>query len=147
MYGHTHQSKHKKNVGGSNELQYRQSGEEYATVNSNKGDARFEITIYSTNQVVIAKARGAISKGPKKQRIEKGDLVLVALDNSTSAGDKYYIIHKYSQDDVKRLRRAGELSQIKEAKEDDKIVVAFDNEVIAKKIEDIEIDDDFISNI
>lgn len=146
MHGHTHKSKHNKNTGGSKDLQYRQEGEEYATVNGDKGTARFEVTLHTTNQVVMAKARGSICKGPKRQRLEKGDLVLLQQDDSTSTGDKYYIIHKYSPDDVKRLRKAGELVQVKE-KTDNQVAVVFENDVIEQKLDEIEIDDDFIANL
>lgn len=146
MHGHTHQSKHKKNTG-SNELQYRQDGEEYATINGDKGNARFEVTLYATNQVAMAKARGSIIRGPKKQRLEKGDLVLLQRDDNTTGSDKYFILLKYSQDEVKRLRKAGELTQIKEANQEDKVTVAFENDIIVKKQEEIEIDDDFIANL
>jgi hypothetical protein len=146
MHGHTHQSKHKKNTN-SKELQYRQQNEEYAIINGDKGNARFEVIIHATNQVVMAKARGSIIHGPKKQRLEKGDMVLLQRDESTSSGNKYYILLKYSQDDIKRLRKAGELTQIKEANEEEKVVIAFENDVIVKKQEEIEIDDDFIANL
>ncbi len=146
MHGHTHQSKHKKHTG-SNELQYRQDGEEYATINGDKGNARFEVTLYSTNQVVMAKARGALIHGPKKQRLEKGNLVLLQRDDNTTGTDKYFILLKYSDDDVKRLRKAGELTQIKEASQEEKVTVAFENDVIVKKQEEVEINADFIANL
>jgi hypothetical protein len=147
MHGHTHQYKHKKNTSSNKELQYRQTGEEYAIINSDRGNSLFEVTLYATNQIVMAKARGSLIRGPRKQRLEKNNFVLLVQDDATSSGNKYYIIHKYSQDDVKRLRKAGELTQVKESEETDKITVAFENDVITKKHEEIEIDDDFISNI
>lgn len=146
MHGHTHKSKHQKHTG-SNELQYRQEGEEYAIVNGDKGNARFEVTLYATNQIAMAKARGTLTHGPKKQRLEKGDMVLLQRDDSTTSGDKYYILIKYSQDDVKRLRKAGELTQIKEASDEDKVTIAFENDVIVRKHEEVQIDDDFIANL
>jgi hypothetical protein len=163
MHGHTHLSKHKKRIGGPKELQYRIKGTEYAIVNSNKGD-RFEVTIHSTNQIVMAKPRNSLSKGPHKERIVKGDMVLIQRDETTTVSskancqkklckaqgcicsDKYYIIHKYSEDDVKRLRKAGELAQVlvEKEKEDD---IVFEDDIIDKKLDEIEIDDDFIANI
>ncbi len=144
----THQKKHIKNTG-SQELIYRseKDGEHYAYVGNPKGSARFEVTIHSTNVQAIAKARGTLTKGPHKKRIEKGNLVLVQEDGSSTAEDKFYIIHVYSADDIKRLRKAGELAQIKEADAEDRVTVAFEGDVIVKKNEEIEIDDDFIANL
>jgi hypothetical protein len=145
----THQKKHIKNTG-SCELIYRceKDGEHYAVVEAPTGDVRFKVTIHSTNVEAYAKACGSLIKGPKKKRIEKGNLVLLQKDGSNTGEDKYYIIHVYSQDDVKRLRKAGELAQIKEADDAEKVTVAFANEVICdKKYDQVEIDDDFISGI
>ncbi len=146
----THQKKHNKNTSGSRELVYRNQdgGEEYAVINAAKGDARFEVTIYSNNVVTVAKARGAIISGPKKQRIDRGDMVLIQEDGSTSKDEKkYFIIHKYSPDDVKRLRKAGELAQIKEIQAEAKTTVAFENDVIVSNKTEIEVDEDFIGDV
>ena len=137
MHGHTHKSRNTKHTG-SRELQYRQDGEEYATINGDKGDARFEVTIFSTDEVTLAKARGAIIRGPKKQRLLKGDLVLLQRDDSTT-GDKYFILQKYSPDEVKQLRKAGELTQVREI-EDEGVTIAFEGDVIFKKHDEVEID-------
>ena len=100
-----------------------------------------------TNQQVQAKLRGTLVKGPKKKLVKTGDYVLIQEDNSTTADDKYYIIHVYSPDDIKRLRKAGELAQIKEADATEKVTVAFEGDIIVKEKEEVEIDDDFISNL
>ena len=144
----THQKKHIKNQG-TRELVYRNVAmkEFYAIINSNKGDARFEVTVVENNQTVMAKARGAIIKGPNKKRLEKGDMVLIQQDESNSSGDKYFILHKYTPDDVKQLRRSGELAQVREVETDETTTVAFENEVVAAKKEEIVIDDDFIANL
>lgn len=146
MHGRTHQSKHKKNTG-SIELQYRQEGEKYAFINCDKGNARFEVNLYGTNEITMAKARGSIIRGPRKQRINKGDLVLIQHDGSTTCEDKYYILFKYSQEDIKRLRKAGELTLIKETDEKDAVDIAFEDDVITKKQDEIVIDEDFIADI
>ncbi len=145
----THQKKHNKNTSGSNELVFRseENGEEYAVINASKGDARFEITFCANSVVAIAKARGAIISGPKKKRLDRGDMVLIQADNSTSKGDKYFIIHKYSPDDVKRLRKAGELAQIKEVQAETRTTVAFENDVIVSSKAQIEVDEDFIGDV
>lgn len=159
MFGHTHITRHHKSSNNiSRELQYKQNGEEYAIVSGDKGNGRFLVTIYSTNESTMAKARGAIIHGPRRQRIEKDDLVLIQKDESTSlqnSKDKYFIIHKYSYDEMKRLEKAGLLVQIKEEKKEDKKdktinkhEIAFESETLKKKEKiEKEIDMDFIANI
>jgi len=143
----THQKKHTK-ITGSRELIYRseKDGEHYAYVTKSNGDARFEVTNHSTNVQAIAKARGSLISGPKKKRIEKGHLVLIQEDRASSC-DKYYIVHVYSPDDIKRLRKAGELAQIKEADGDGAVTVVFEGDCVAKAAEVVDIDDDFIANL
>jgi initiation factor 1A len=118
--------------------------EHYAIVGNAKGDARFEVTLIENNILTIAKTRGALSKGPHKQRISKDDVVIVQ-GNPGSTQDKYYIIHKYSPDDVRKLRKAGELAQIKEKTED--CTVVFEDDYVANKQDEVIIDDDFIADI
>jgi len=148
MHGSTHKFKYRKNTT-SNELQYCKSdeGEKYAFINCDKGNARFDITLYTTNEISLAKARGAIIRGPKKQKLARGDLVLVQSDSSTTFTDKYYIIHKYSPDEVKRLRKAGELTKIKETSEENTVTIAFEDDVIVDKQDEIDMNDEFIAGI
>ena len=147
----THVKRHiKKTHTGSNKaLQYRDEGleEEYATIGNPKGGAQFECTILSTNVSTIATARGCLCSGPKKKRINRGDLVLIQKDECTTTKDKYYIIHVYSADDVKQLRKAGELAQINEDDEQ-KVAVVFQGDVVVQqKNDNIEIDDEFMSGL
>jgi translation initiation factor IF-1 len=120
--------------------------EHYATVGLAKGDARFEVTLIENNIIAIAKTRGALSKGPSKQRICKDDIVIVQ-GNPGSTQDKYYIIHKYSPEDVRKLRKSGELAQIKEKIDNEECSIMFEDDVVENKQDEIIIDDDFISNI
>ena len=64
----------------------------------------FEVKLIHNNALTIAKARGSLIKGPRKQRLLKDDYVLLQKDLSTDY-DKYFIIHKYSIDDVKKLKK------------------------------------------
>ena len=79
----THQKKHIKNTGENKKLVMKNDDEEYAEVLNAKGDARFEVKIISNGYTVIAKIRGALIKGPSKQRIEKGSIVLLQSDKAT----------------------------------------------------------------
>jgi translation initiation factor 1A len=141
MHGHTHQSKHNKRRNISKELVYKEEGQEYAIINCDKGFARFEVTIFNTKQITFAKARGSLIKGPKKQKLNKGDLVLIVNDES-STDDKYWIIYKYSPDNVKQLQKSGELNVIKNYDEQQSNII-FDSDFTIETNED-DID---ISNI
>jgi translation initiation factor IF-1 len=139
----THQKKHIKHFRGSSELILCANDNEfYAQVNKNVGDARFEIRILINNYTIIAKARGALIKGPGKKRILKDDYVLVQ-----QADDKYYIMHKYSNEDVKKLSKLGELKTWNSHKDENvSFDISFEDE---EKLEEIseEVDDEFIAKI
>jgi len=141
----THKKKHvKKRI---NEFVIRLEAEqqEYAEVIIAKGSGRFEVKLIKNNEIINVKMRGALTKGPLKQRIEKKDIVLLHPDTSTTENNKFYIIHKYSNDDIKRLQKMGELQQFD--MDTDKVIVIYEDDVLQKKIENIKIDDNFIDNI
>ena len=143
----THQKKHIKRVALNKELQIKQNdSEQYGEIVGEKGDLRFEIKLIKNNALTIAKARKAITSGPRKTRLIKGDIVLLQLDETTTGRDKYFIIHKYSQDDVKQLKKAGELSVIVSELEE-QTTVAFEEEAINQAQNIIEIDDAFIADL
>jgi translation initiation factor IF-1 len=145
----THQKAHIKNKG-SKDLVYRdiKLGEEYAEIVNSVGDARFECKIVHNKVVTVAKLAGRLIKGPNKQRIVKGDIVLLSLDDSTSSKDKYFIIHKYSPEDKKKLLKQGEFA-VASTDEDSKTTVIFEDEIdtSAKVVTELEIDEDFIDGI
>jgi len=109
----THQKKHIQNRQSKfNEfiLKSEKDGEDYAIINKAVGsDARFEVTIISSGLITVAKARGILIKGPRKRKLDNGSVVLIQKDNTFTAEDKYYIIHKYDDKDVKRLESTGEI--------------------------------------
>jgi translation initiation factor IF-1 len=142
----THQKKHIKRVSGPKELQVKQNEfEQYGEIVSEKGDLRFEVKLIKTNVLALAKARQAIAKGPKKTRIVKGDIVLLQQDEATTGRDKYFIIHKYSPDDIKQLRKAGELSVI--AEQEDEATILFEEEAVTNALNVVEVDDAFIADL
>jgi hypothetical protein len=140
----THQKKHVQKSKFSKELRFKQEqyGEEYATIIGEKGDARYECKLLD-GSLVIAKAKGSLSRGPKKQRLIIDDFVLLQLDSCTTA-KKYYLVHKYSPDDKKNLKKMGKLTQFNEEKEED---IIFDDNDDKEKLNELVIDDDFIANI
>ena len=148
----THQKKHiKKRYTNPKELLLScpEDGELYGQINCAKGDARFEIKLIENNLLVIAKARGALIKGPNKKHLNKNDYVLIQKDLSSN-DDKYFIIHKYSIDDIKKLKKSGNLSTIHNSNDDDdddsNPDIIFDDDII-KKLDEIDINDDFIASI
>jgi len=144
----THQKKHIKNTGiKSKELVVKQQGEDYAEVLKAVGsDARFSCNIFDVNKEVTAKLAGRLIKGPHKQRIVVGDLVLLQLDTSTS-DKKYFIIHKYSPGDKKQLAKNGEFKHITSTETVGETVVAMEDEVTNTTTVNQEVDEDFIDDI
>ena len=117
-----------------------EDGETYAIIKSNKGDARFDIEVIRTGKALIAKARGSLIKGPGKQRLNIGDTVLI------QEGDSTYILTKYSEEEVKKLTKMGELVSFKpKVDQDDNIF--FDEDAIDREMQELEIDHDFIMGI
>lgn len=140
----THQKRHTKHTGITKELIVKDDTQEYAEVVAAKGDNRFEVKLISNGFSVIAKLRGALTKGRNKQRIEKGNVVLCQMD-MTNNDHRFYIMHKYTKEHIKDLKKNGDLASYVE--KDDENNVIFDDNVESKQLEVIEIDDNFIAGI
>lgn len=142
----THQKKHNKSSNKELIICNSKKNEYYGQILSNKGDTRFETRLIINNMTVLSKVVGRLIKGPNKQRINISDFVLLQqYDNS----DKYYIIHKYTPDDVKKLKKINELVMYEnddKSKDADEIDVMFDN-FNDDDILHIEVNEDFINNI
>jgi translation initiation factor IF-1 len=140
----THQKKHNKQPKFKKELRFKNDhNEEYATIISEKGDARFECKLLD-GSITIAKAKGSLSRGPKKERLLVDDFVLLQLDECTSV-KKYYLIHKYSPEDKKNLKKMGELALFVDKTEKQEDII-FETDIV-DEIDNVTIDDDFIANI
>jgi len=137
----THQKKHIQNKQSKYVefiLRSEKDNEEYAQIVAAKGsDARFEVTILTSGINVMAKARGSLIKGPRKKKIEKGNIVVIQKDNTFTAEDKYYIIHKYDKQDADKLEKMGELKSL--------VPNVYNNENLGIDLD--EFDNEFISNI
>jgi hypothetical protein len=94
-----------------------EDGESYAIIKSGKGDFRFNVEIIRTGKEIISRARGSLIKGPGKQRLQGGDIVLI------QEGDPSYILTKYSDEEVKKLTIMGELVSFKPKVVGDDIVL------------------------
>jgi translation initiation factor IF-1 len=142
----THQKKHMQ-IRGTKELIFcdEKAGEKYAEVLKSVGECRFECK-FLNDEKTNAKLAGNLIKGPKKQRIVPGDCVLLKLDESTTGKDNYYIIHKYSPDDKKKLAKNGEFVQVN-TKQDTGTNVVMAGEATTKTVNEADVTDDFIDNI
>jgi initiation factor 1A len=146
----THQKKHIQNTKNTpKSVVYAEKGEEYGEINRAVGGCRFEVI--SNGQIIIATLKGALVRGPKKKRVEKGQHVLIVREDSTQ--DKFWIIHVYNSDDVKRLRKAGELTQIKEVSDTattPKTTVAFEDDFeddVVIEESNVTVNDTYISDL
>lgn len=137
----THTKKHiKKN--NKHDFVTSEEGETYAIIKSIKGDTRFDVEIIRTGKLIIAKARGSLIKGPSKQRLQIGDTILI------QEGEQSYILTKYSDEEVKKLTKMGELVSFKPKVAGDTLFIFDDDtKVPDKENDDVVFDDEFIGGI
>jgi len=129
----------------SRELILRDENSCYAIVKGCTGGApaRFNVDIINGDDNISVTLRGAL----KNIRVSAGMYVLLLRDENTTEKNKYFINHIYSNNDVKQLKRKGELNIIEEeSKEDDGIMFEGDLNI---QTTGLEIDDnmDFIDDI
>jgi translation initiation factor IF-1 len=134
----THQKKHNRNRGLQELIIASEDNEYYGQVENALGECRFQVKILENDISIVAKCKGTLTHGPGRKRVSKEDYVLLQkYDN------KYYIIHKYSIDESKKLTKMGEFKTIKLTNKSD---IVFDTADIIE-IAPVEINDDFISKI
>jgi len=144
----THQKKHVQNrCAITKELITRDDTlyEKYAEITRPTGDCKFDCRLLD-GSITNATLVGRLIKGPKKQRINVGDFVLIQALECHTEKEKYYIIHKYTQDEKKKLIKNGELAQVKTT-EDIGTTVVMEGDVSNITIAETQIDDDFIDSI
>ena len=143
----THTKKHNKNTGSraTSELHFadKAAGEEYAEITAPKGSCRFDARITSNGESVNVPLRGRITSGRHKQLVKKEDVVLLVKD----IGGGYIVEYRYSPEEVKSLRKAGELTQVVETVQNTGVTVAFSNEATSTGQQTVVIDDDFLSKL
>jgi translation initiation factor 1A len=94
----------KKDVNVVRDLIFKEEGQQYATVDKMLGDCR-TLLICEDGKNRLGIIRGAMKK---KEWIQPGDLVLVSL--RTFQDDKLDIIHKYNDEEMRKLKKKGYLS-------------------------------------
>lgn len=142
----THLKKHTQNRG-DRELIFKDKSQEYAVILNSLGEYRFEVQGLN-GEKFKAKLTGNLIRGPNKQYVQKGDNVLIGKDINDTERDKWYIQHKYSSDDWKKLGKQGELKVIK-TKEDTNVggtAIVMEGEAV-QETHQVDIDDDFIDNL
>lgn len=120
----------------SREILYRdEDGQSYAIVTAMLGNGRLKARCEDTIER-LCKIRGSMRRS---EWISIGDLVLVSLRSyQDSKGD---VLHRYPHEDVRRLRKMGELVAIKFADQrEEEIVLATEELIIFEEDEDAMID-------
>lgn len=103
--GGNKRKKGKKQVSEARELTYKGEMEEYGQVVRLLGDARLEIQC-TDNVKRVGHIRG---KMRKRNWIANGDVILVSLREYEN--EKCDVIDKYTEDEVRKLKKAGEIPE------------------------------------
>ena len=83
-------------------------GQEYAQVVSAKGNGRFELKCCDGGGTRLGIIRGTMRK---RVWVNRSDLVLICKWSGMTDDTKCSIIHKYSEDEARRLIKEGELPE------------------------------------
>jgi translation initiation factor 1A len=81
-------------------------GQEYAQVINPKGNGRFELTCCDGGKTRLGLICGTMRK---RVWVNRNDLVLISKWTDMTDDTKCSIIHKYSEDEARRLLKEGEL--------------------------------------
>ena len=118
--------------------------QDYAEVLKAFGNGRFQFK-FMNGEEDIAKLKGSMSKRRTFTKVEPGHLVLVQKDPNTTGKDKYYIIHRYSNDEKRTLTRMGELDVVNEVPDESAFV--FEDQVEQHAQNELVLDADFFDSI
>ena len=104
--------------GAKRELLLAEDSQQYARVTKRFGDGRFEVLCLGDGQERLGHVRGKLWK---RVWIAPQDIVLVALRSGLDQDQKADIVHKFTDDEVRRLGAEGELppQALLPAQEDD----------------------------
>lgn len=127
-------------------LTTKDGNEIYARAKLPLGNSQYRVVRTVTGQEVTATIRGSLRTG-KNNKVIPEKLVLLQPDES-STKEKWFITHVYSEDDVKRIRKSGEIVDIKEKEVSNVVFVDESAPVVSNNQEsDDEDDQDFIDDI
>jgi len=127
----------------------KQGDEAYARAHLPAGNGQYRVILTETGEQVTAriKIRGNYKTG-KTNLITGGRLLLVQPDPS-STKRKWFIIYVYSEDNIKFLRKSGEVVDVKE-KEVSNVVFVDDSDPVVSNNQESDDEDDqagFIDDI
>ena len=111
-------------------LQIRQASEIYAQVEKPLGNSFIKCKIVGKNEMIVAKIRGKLQK---RTWINAGNIVLVQKSEDFGNDSHGWIIHLYWPDEVRELKKMGELPldlEVVEKVENDKtgLEIAFNKD-------------------
>ncbi len=139
MFGLTHQKRHNKNKHDvkPSQLYFPKDDEEYALV-IKVGAPHCTIQIINTNEERQASIKGSLKKG-KNNKIFNGDIVIA--QPNIGKDQPYIITHKYQSDEVRELKKQGEIKELPKSTDPFSIPTYGDDDVF---VDDDDID---INNI
>ena len=110
MFGLTHQKRHNKNKHDTKQLQlvFPKDDEEYALV-IKVAAPHSTIQLINKNEERQASIKGSLKKG-KNNKIFNGDIVIA--QPNIGKDQPYIITHKYSSDEVRELKKQGEIKEL-----------------------------------
>ena len=82
--------------------------QEYAQVVNPKGNGRFEVLCFDGGKTRMGTICGTMRK---RVWVNRSDVVLISLWEGMTDDTKCSIIHKYTEDEAKRLQKEGELPE------------------------------------
>ena len=132
MFGLTHQKRHNKNKRDvkPSQLFFPEGDEVYALV-IKVGAPHCTIQLINTNEEKQATIKGSLKKG-KNNKIFNGDIVIA--QPNIGKDQPYIITHKYSSDEVRELKKQGEIKELPKSTDPFALPTYDDNDVF---------DDDF----
>jgi initiation factor 1A len=137
MIGLTHQKRREKNNKRDikpSQFRFPKDDEKYALV-TKVGSPHCTIQLINTNEEKQASIKGSLKKG-KNNKIFNGDIVIA--QPNIGKDQPYIIIHKYQSDEVKELKKQGEIKELPKSTEPFSITYDNHNDVF---------DDDEFDNI
>ena len=95
--------KGKKNNFQTRELRFKEIGQEYAQIKRCNGNCRFDVFCFD------GKERMGVVAGNMRKRVwvNKDDIVLISRWEFTTDGEKCSIVHRYDEDEAKKLQKQG----------------------------------------
>jgi hypothetical protein len=112
-------------------------GEQIGIIVKPLGNCYFDVEIISDSNTVRAVALGTFQKGPRKEHLAINNYVIIQPGIEKG---KYYINHKYTDDDIEKLHDLGYINKPTKSKVIDKLDFVEETDII-KEEKNITLDD------